>query len=183
MMTSELRPYGRYSIWGRGKVDAGTTVDRPANQVYGPGRLCLHIHRRDTSAEPPSGVQPLDPRLLSSDLAMVRSLPPEAATPAYLAQNETCCRSTQRRISELATGPSIAEKGGGRCGAGGHVGTGGERRKGQRVQIVQNLPGSTTLACGRNETVMNSPDRAPYSSPQLLRPIHSCSAHWDILRL
>ena len=50
-------------------------------------------------------------KLSSSDLAMARSLPPEAAIPAYPAQNETCCRSAQHRISALAIGPRIAEKG------------------------------------------------------------------------
>jgi len=50
-------------------------------------------------------------QLLSSDLAMARSPPPQAAIPAYPAQNETCCRSAQHRISALATGPRIAEKG------------------------------------------------------------------------
>ena len=39
-------------------------MDRPVDQVCGPGRLCLHSHRRDTSAEPPSGVQPLEPTLV-----------------------------------------------------------------------------------------------------------------------
>ena len=41
-------------------------MDRPANQVCGPGRLCLHSHRRDTSAEPPNGVQSPDLSPLSS---------------------------------------------------------------------------------------------------------------------
>ena len=49
---------------GEGKVGAGTTVDRPTNQVYGPGRLCLHSDRQDTSAlsESCSGIPPPNPR-------------------------------------------------------------------------------------------------------------------------
>ena len=44
------------------KVGKGATADRLLDQVYGPGRPCLHSHRQDTSALSTfcSGVPPLE---------------------------------------------------------------------------------------------------------------------------
>ena len=81
---------------------------------------------------------------------MARSPPPEAARPAYPAQNETSCRPAQLRISGLAIGPRLARE---RMAVGvvrgedmwGPVGSDARGN----TQIVQNLPGSRILACGR----------------------------------
>ena len=116
-------------------------------------------------------------QLSSSDLAMARSLPPEAAIPAYPAQNETCCRSAKHRISALAIGPRIAEKGWRPVWC-------GEGTYGDRWRTTQGATRADSLTtAGQYDSrlwtiniVMIGADRAPCSSTHLslLRPLHCC---------